>query len=253
MFNTLPLSQIEQVLDLFSVPMFVTERQGPARDFHIVGINAALERLVGQPRSEIHGRSISEIDLIGMPDSAHENFQRCVTEKEVVHFTYLFMQDENEVRWDTTLQYSSSPEASDRVIATTIKVPQERPLMQDRLAFEDVRYFSSIAGLQLENLSSAFSSATDEARVTPIDEERIMRLHAVCRTVQRSVADIQDIVRRAQSRHASLHNQPIKKPPPDLETLQGSDGMDTVRAFAEAWDVSHAEANPQSVTKPPIL
>ena len=230
MFNTLPLSQVEHVLELFSVPMFVIERQEPASDFRMVGMNAALERLVGQPRSAIHGRFISEIDLLGMPDKAQENFQRCVTEKEVVNFTYLFTQDECEVRWDTTLQYSRSPDEFDRVIATTIKVPQERPLMQDKLAFEDVRYFSSIADLQLENLSRAFSSATTEARVSPIDEERIMRLHAVCRTVQRSVADIQDIVRRAQSRHATLHFHAIQKQPDDLATLQCTDGMDTVQS-----------------------
>lgn len=244
MFNTLPLSQIEQVLDLFSVPMFVIERQEPANRFSIVATNAALERLVGQPRSEIHGRSISEVGLIGMPDSANDNFQKCVAEKQVVHFTYLFMQDEGEVRWDTTLQYSRSIEDSDLVIATTIKVPQERPLLQDRLAFEDLRYFSSIADLQLENLSSAFSSATTEARVTPIDEDRIMRLHAVCRTVQRSVCDIQDVVRRAQSRHAALQNQPLKKPPPDLEIPHESDGMQTVRVFAESWETPQIWANP---------
>lgn len=244
MFNTFSLSQIEHVLDLFSVPMFVIARESPTSDFRLVGMNAALEKLVGQPRSAIHGRSISEIDLIGMPDSAQENFHRCVTKKEVVHFTYLFIQDEREVRWDTTLQYSCCPDQFDRIIATTIRVPQERPLLQDKLAFEDVRYFSSIADLQLENLSRAFSSATTEARVSPIDEERIMRLHAVCRTVQRSITDIQDIVRRAQTRHAALQLQPLQNPPPKHPPLERTDGMDTVRAFDTTWETRQGEASP---------
>lgn len=243
MFNTLSLSQIEHVLDLFSVPMFVISRQEPTSDFRLVGMNAALERLVGRPRSAIHGRSISEIDLIGMPDSAQENFLRCVENKEVIHFTYVFIQDDCEVRWDTTLQYSRSPDEYDRVIATTIKVPQEQPLLQDKLAFEDVRYFSSIADLQLENLSRAFSSVTTETQVTPIDEERIMRLHSVCRTVQRSITDIQEIVRRAEARHAALQIQPLHKPLPDHTALQHSDGLDTVRAFAGAWDTEQSDVN----------
>ncbi|MGC1502625.1 MAG: hypothetical protein WA782_00625 [Sulfitobacter sp.] len=244
MFNTLSFSQIEHVLDLFSVPMFVIERQEPANDFRLVGMNAALEQLVGQPRSRIHGRFISEICLIGLPDNVQESFQRCIAEKEVVHFTYLFLREGCEVRWDTTLQYACGLDELDRVIVTTLEIPQEHPLMLDRLAFEDVRYFSSIADLQLQNLNSAFSSATTEARVTPIDEERIMQLHTVCRTVHRSVADIQDIVRRAQARHAALRLQPTQKPLYHLEPLQSLDNLDTVRAFAEAWETKQDEVNP---------
>ena len=249
MFNNLPLAQLEQVLDLFSVPMFVIERQAPESDFRMVGMNAALEDLAGQSRSEIHGRSISEIALLGMPDGAQSNYHRCVETRNTVRFTYLFMHNACEVRWDTTLQYASSPEDYGHVIATTIKVAQERPLLQDKLAFEDVRYLSSIADLQLENLSSAFSSAIQEARCTPIDEERIMRLHAVCRTVQRSVADIQDIVKRAQTRHAGLFNQAIHKRVEGFEDTPEFDGMDTVRAFAEAWPDKQTGEVEQSVTK----
>ena len=89
------------------------------------------------------------------------------------------------------------------MVTTALLSPCAEPALSDRLAFEDVRYFSSIADLQLENLSNAFSSATRRARVTPIDEERIMRLHAVCRTIQSTVADIKQVVRAAQNRHAA--------------------------------------------------
>ena len=111
--------------------------------------------------------------------------------------------DQQKMHWNKTLQYARSPDGNDRVIATAIRVPVSGPLLQDQIAFEDVRYSSSIADLQLENLSNAFDNATRRARVTPIDEERIMRLHAVCRTIQSTVADIKQVVRAAQNRHAT--------------------------------------------------
>jgi PAS domain-containing protein len=234
MFNTLPISELDQLLGQFSVPMFVIERRACGQDFHMVALNAALEELAEQPRSEIIGRSISEIAPLGMPDDAHEHYMKCVTSKTTVHFAYVFLHQDREVRWNTTLQYAQSPEASDRVIATAIQVPQERALLQDRLAFEDVRYYSSIADLQLENLNNAFSSVSQEAHVTPIDEERIMRLHAVCCTIQRSVADIKDIVKRAQVRHAKQAAQGNAIATGEPHRVCSSQSMGTVRALVNA-------------------
>ena len=234
MFRTLSIAQLDHLLSQFSVPMFVIERSAPGNDFHMVGLNPALEELAGQPRSELVGRSISEFAPICLPDDAREHYLRCVSTQATVRFTYVFVHQDREVRWDTTLQYSQSPEAFDRVIATAFQVPQERPMLQDRLAFEDVRYYSSIADLQLENLNSAFSSVAQEARVTPIDEDRIMRLHAVCRTVQRSVSDIKDIVKKAQIRHTGQPCQAIRAHTTTAQNSCETDSMATARALANA-------------------
>lgn len=203
MFETLSNSELESILNQFSVPMFIIERRAAGQDFQMVGLNSALETLAGQTRSAIMGRSVSDMAAAGVANDASEYYLRCVTTRSTVRFTYLFAHEDHEARWITTLQYTQSPEGYDRVIATAIDVPQERPMLQDRLAFEDVRYFSSIADLQLENLNSAFSSARQAASLPQMQEERIMRLHAVCRTVQRSVADIRDIVKQAQIRHGT--------------------------------------------------
>lgn len=235
MFDMLSITELDQLLEQFSVPMFVIERRSAGHDFHMVGLNSALEELAEQPRSSLVGRSISKIAPIGLPDDARQRYMECVTSKKTVRFAYVFVHEDREVRWEATLQYAQSPEAHDRVIATAIQVPQERALLQDRLAFEDVRYYSTIADLQLENLNNAFSSVSQEAQVTPIDEERIMRLHAVCCTIQRSVADIKDIVKRAQTRHAMQAARGIS-----LETLEepplecSSRSMGTIRALVKA-------------------
>ncbi|MEW9920611.1 PAS domain S-box protein [Marimonas sp. MJW-29] len=208
MLDTLSIAQLERLLEQFSVPMFVIERRAPDSEFCITCMNSALEELAGHTREDLLGRSTLEIAAAAEDTMKH--YQRCVTTHQTIRFAFLFTNQQKEMQWDKILQYSRSPEGHDRVIVTAIKMSHDTPLLQDQIAFEDVRYFSSIADLQLENLSNAFASATEKARVTPIDEERIMRLHAVCRTIQSTVADIKQVVRTAQQRHA-VSNRRIER------------------------------------------
>ena len=236
MLDTLSVAQLENLLDQFSVPMFVIETQGPGSDFCITCLNTAMEELTGQPRHALLGRSILEIAATGMAGDTIDHYQRCVRTRQTIRFAFLFGQAEEKMHWHKTLQYARSPEGYDRVIATAIRVQNDAPMLQDRLAFEDVRYFSSIADLQLENLSSAFTTATRQARVTPIDEERVMRLHAVCRTIQSTVADIKEVVRNAQARHAAQSGAVpgLRSPVQRIDGTLGFSSIDTVHALADA-------------------
>ena len=230
MLNDLSVAQLDQLLEQFSVPMFVIETQGPGSDFVITCLNSALEDLAGQSRSELLGRSILEIAATDAATDTARHYERCVQTRQTIRFAFLFGNENRATCWNKTLQYARSPEGYDRVIATAVKVPADTQDLQDRLAFEDVRYFSSIADLQLENLNNAFANATQQARVTPIDEERIMRLHAVCRTIQSTVADIKQVVRAAEARRnvsfASKDNGSAQaldhsaEDPPQMDTMQ---------------------------------
>lgn len=202
MFETLSIAQLEKLLDEFSVPMFLIERQKTQGDFRITALNRAFEDLAGLSRQAFVGESLIKMAAAAAAEDTIEYYRQCVSTRQTIRFTSVLSFKRNQAYWDKTLQYSQSPEGHDRVIATAIKVPDTQPLLQDRLAFEDLSYFSSIVDLQLQNFSSAFENATQEARVSPIDEERIMRLHATCRTIQRTVSDIKKIVRSAQARHA---------------------------------------------------
>ncbi len=232
MFDTLSNGQLETLLEQFTVPMFIIERHHSDTDFQMVGMNTALERLSDQPRDSIVGRSVFDMALTGGATDAGVHYLKCATTRSVVNFSYLLKRPDGEARCDVTLQYGQSPEGNDRIIATVIHMMLQGPELQDKIAFDDVSYFSSIADLQLENLSCAFSNASIDAQVTMIEEERIMRLHAVCRTIQRSVSDIKDIVRRAQERHSSH----LRAPPQDFLPNAGETNcMDTVRALSDAW------------------
>lgn len=237
MFNTLSTAELERLLDHFSVPMFAIERQTPDAEFRITCLNSALEDLAGLPRADMLGCSI--IEMAAAAEETMEYYQRCVTTRQTIRFSFLFTREQRRMCWNKTLQYARSPEGHDRIIATAIKVSHEAPMLQDQLAFEDVRYFSSIADLQLENLSSAFTSATERARVTPIDEERIMRLHAVCRTIQSTVADIKRVVRAAQTRHAAAQRPALPQTAEAAQELHAMKGTDTVIALANACDDRH--------------
>ncbi len=233
MFSTLSVTELEQVLNQFFVPMFVIERLSPHSDFSLVDMNTAFVSLSGYSRSELSGQSLSTLTPDSLPGEAIPFFQRCADTRQTVRFAHVYASENREVRWDTTLQYTTNPDQHDRIIATAIAAPCEQTVLQDKLAFEDLQYFSSLADLQLENLSSAFSTATKIARMTPIDEERVMSLHAVCRTVQRNVADIKQIVREARKRHMRSTVQRGKSPI-QLDVPAPVCGMDTVNALAEA-------------------
>lgn len=232
MFNKLSTAKLERLLDQFSVPMFAIERRAADAEFRITCLNTALEDLAGLPRRDMLGRSI--VEMAAAAEETMEYYQRCVTTRQTIRFSFLFTREQRRMCWDKTLQYARSPEGHDRIIATAIKVSFHTPLLQDQLAFEDVRYFSSIADLQLENLSSAFGSATEQARVTPFDEERLMRLHAVCRTIQSTVADIKQVVRTAQVRHAAAHRRSLPHCNSIESKICNMEGTDTVRALVNA-------------------
>lgn len=237
MFNTLSITRLEKLLNEFSVPMFVNERDGPNSTFRITGVNAALEELAGMPRNRLLGRCIMDMAASGVVADALEHYQRCVSTRQPIRFPFLFLQEQTETCWDKILQYARSPEGYDRVIATAIRIPYERPALQDRLAFEDVRYFSTMADLQLENLSNAFDTAAQDAQVQHLDTDRFNRLQALCRTVQSTVGDIKQVVRAAQARHKEPHCEVTRAYSEQLDQQSQEAGYDTVNAIANASDL----------------
>ncbi|KIN62740.1 PAS 9 domain containing protein [Sulfitobacter noctilucicola] len=228
MFQTLSIPKLEELLDQFSVPMFVIERTGPRESFILATLNRAFEELSGTSRHDLLGQPIIRLASTGMPEEAISYYRNCIRTGETVRFSYTYTDENGDVLWETTLQHANGPDNEDRIIATAMKLPREQSALQDQLAFDDLHYFSSMADLQLENLSSAFDSVVCRPGFTEIDEDRVMRLHAVCRTVQRSVADIKDIVRRAQIRHARQVAPPIASCTHKMDT---GPQLDTARAI----------------------
>lgn len=65
------------------------------------------------------------------------------------------------------------------------------------MTYDNIRYFSALADMQLQNLLSMFEAARDQGLFSDDSASRVTRLCGVCRSVQRSVEDIRDTVRRA--------------------------------------------------------
>lgn len=224
MFDTLSTAQLEAILNQFSMPMFVIERKDPRAEFRVVGLNTPMEQLAGLMREDILGQSVIE-----MTTASNSTMEHCTTPRQKISCS----NEPPKLYWHKTLQYSRSPEGYDRVVATAMIVPDHLPDLQDQIAFEDLHYFASIADLQLENLNSAFGSAALDWQVRPIDEERVMRLHATCRSIQTTVSEIKQIVQRTLLRHAPADMKPSYKGLEQTEHPFKIDTLDALASFSE--------------------
>ena len=200
MFDSLSTPQLERLLDQFSVPMSIIERQSAGVDFNISGMNRAFGEQSGLRRDDALGRPIT--DFTETPEDALAFYQRCVSTRQSVRFSFVFSGEDQRARWDKTLQYCASPNGSDRVLAVALRVPDDMLVMHDRMTLEDLSYFSSIADLQISNLSTAFSTVEDIGFSSSQHQDRMVRLQATCRTIQSTVSDIKRVVQRAQCRNA---------------------------------------------------
>ncbi|MEM7520069.1 MAG: hypothetical protein AAF307_03440 [Pseudomonadota bacterium] len=236
MLSTLSIAHLENLLSAFSVPMFATERQARGNALSIVCVNTAFESLAQRRRDMLVGQQVSVLSGDDTSGEMQAQYDTCIRERKTLHCTFRNGQGPNAVTWAQTLQYAQTPEGHDRVITSAISIPCDKPLLQDKLAFDDVRYFSYIADLQIENLSNAFSDATQHVRVSPAEEERMMRLHAVCRTIKRTVSDIKEVVRAAQLRHGhdTMQSDDQAGAQETSAPSNGAGGMDTIRAIANA-------------------
>jgi len=226
MFDTLPISHLATMLTHFAFPMLVAERPDAKTEFRMVAMNAALEDIAG-PQDTMGSRTLRDLFPPNVMDEVIQSFNANEDRQQTQQFRSVLCGMSGEVPCDLRLQYLRCPDGFDRVIATAQEARAFDLDLKDKIAFEDIRYFSFIADLQLENLNSAFLSATEQAHIAPIGEERIVRLHAVCRTIQRTVSDIKDVVKQAQARHAkqgSAHHTGARMPT-DLPVIRNDTSL----------------------------
>lgn len=241
MFDTLPISNLAAMLDHFSFPMLIAERPDPTTEFRAVAINGALEDITG-PRDAVCGMTLRDVFPPAVVDDVISAFNPAGTLVDQQEFNTVIRGIAGDVPCKLTLQYIRCHDGFDRVLATAQQSRGQDLDLQDKLAFEDVRYFSFVADLQLENLNCAFVSAAESISVSPVDEERIMRLHAACRTIQRTVSDIKNVVRKAQLRHAAKGPSNIVRTRSDINLPTLNDATHMFRALdpTEETDVIRA-------------
>lgn len=205
MFDILSTAKLQTLLDLFSIPMFALDRISDTEPFHIVCMNGALETLSQQPRSAILGRSIYELLPHDEAQEASRNYIKCASTGNDVRFSEVFTDNGDRYQWDTTLQSVRTTEGHDRIVGTTMRMERHLPRLSDQYALEEVKYYSTIADLHLQNMTTMCDLLADcsSENMSAEDDLRSAQLMAVCRSVQRAVDDVRHTVRQAQARHTT--------------------------------------------------
>ena len=236
MFDTRSASQLATLFDHFHVPMFAAQRVRPGAPFVFVCANKAWCDVSGVCPADM--RNADPSDLLPRDEAAavQSRFADCVAAKEDQRYFECLTLPHGLRHWDILLQHAPVRSGIDRVIATAMPVLQDTGAANSRLVFEDIRFFSALADLQLQNLVSMFDAAQKSELFCANSSERVATLSGICRGVQRAVEDIRKTVRRAET--------PARHPPAEQAQSQNratrhaaaDTGGTTLRALAGSCD-----------------
>ena len=199
---------VTALLNGFPVPMFALERATLRAPFRFVSFNEAMQRNHRRPATELLGRTPREVMCEREATIAERAYAACARRRDVVRFRDVFTTAGRPVVWDTTLQYVPLPDGQERILGTATTL-SDAPAPDRAGAFDDIRFFASVADYQLQNLISLFDDLRGEGLLPPEQVQRAERVGAMCRAVQRAVTDIRDTVARAQDGIAT----PSARPP----------------------------------------
>ena len=210
MFDTVPLGQINDLLQNFAVPMFIVERFTPGGEFVLICCNAEMEKLFGLTRGEILGCSPRNFTRNETAGTLARKFALCVEKGCEMRFRETLDVMGRQQPVDFALKSHKGPAQSERVVGVvTISRPSNRNTA-GKLVLDDVKYFSQIAEFQLQNLIWVFESSEDPQLFTEQNRIRVEKLSGMCRSVQRAIADIRNV---AASCDAEI--DPTNLPHPD--------------------------------------
>ena len=236
MFSTRSASQLATLFDNFNVPMFAAQRARPDAPFSFMCGNSAWCAVSGLRAADMQGAEPADFLPEEEATAVQARFAGCAATSEDQRYFQSLTLPNGELHWDILLQHAPMRSKADRVVATAMPVLQDTAADTSRLVFDDIRFFSALADLQLQNLVSMFDAAQKSDLFCANSSERVATLSGICRGVQRAVEDIQDTVRRADkpARGSGTGNSG-KRHAPDRNTDPGTGGT-TLRALAVSCD-----------------
>lgn len=234
MLDTHSADQLAGLLNQFSVPMFAAERPTGKHGFRYICINQTLSSATGFQPDTICGRDLCDFLPEKVAKIMMGNLTRCADMQQGFRCRETWETPLGWQEWDTTLQHVQLPSGADRVIGTAFQVTQDRSPDSERATFDNIRFHSSLAEMQLQNLVSLFEATRDQGLFSHDSLNRVTRLCGICRTVQRSVADIRDAVRQTRPL-STMHAPALEAPqdPADFNCIQGI-GQQTTRAIYDS-------------------
>lgn len=197
MLNTTSAEKLAAILDQFSVPMFAAERASHKGDFYIVCINRAHAEATGVKAEAARGVCPRDILPPRQADVVLSRYAECTRTQSPLRYRETLTLPDGVQQWDTTIQPVRLASGGDRVIGTAIQIVSDSASKDTQMTYDNIRYFSALADMQLQNLLSMFDAARDQGLFNDDSASRVSRLCSVCRSVQRSVEDIRETVREA--------------------------------------------------------
>ena len=224
MLDTGSADQLAAIIDQFSVPMFAAERASAQSEFKITCINRSHAEATGCTPEAMRDVALHDLLPPGEADIVSRRYAECADTRRDLRYQETLTLPHGVQHWDTSLQHIPLASGGDRVVGVAIKLASEGPVDGAHLTFDNIRFFSSLADMQLQNLLSMFEAARDQGLFSTDSASRVSRLCGICRSVQRSVEDIRETVRRA-------HPQAVRKEHhmPDL-------GGSTLRAIYDTTE-----------------
>ncbi|MEP2642567.1 PAS domain-containing protein [Roseobacter sp.] len=222
MLDTSSADKLAAILGQFSVPMFAADRASATSDFKVVCINQAHATASGLEPAALKGVSIRSILPRSEADILIDHYVECAHNRAPLRYLVTLTLPDGIKQWDTTIQHVPLASGGDRVVGTGLPLAIDAAKAGTQMTYDNVRYFSALADMQLQNLVSMFETAHQQGLFNSNSTSRVDQLCGICRTVQRSVEDIRETIRRAD---------PHK--PPTRAIKKGDVGESTLRALCE--------------------
>ncbi len=226
MLDTDSADHLAAIFNQFTVPMFAADRPSAQSEFKITCINQAHAEATGFQPEALRNVALRDLLPEGEAATVIGRYTECADGQKNIRYLETLTLPDGVQRWDTSIQHVPLADGGDRVIGTAFKVTGDQYAEGTRMTFDNIRFFSSLADMHLQNLVSMFETARDQGLFHNDSANRVSQLCSVCRSVQRSVEDIRETVRRAHPETAGIDS--------NAQAMLNDLGSSTLRALYDS-------------------
>ncbi|QJF49800.1 PAS domain-containing protein [Roseobacter ponti] len=198
MFQNSSADELLVLFNQFHFPVFAVERPAPGAPFRVLCVNKSFGTAAGPDATTADGVSWADFTADGA-DSVRSRCNTCADARAGVRFEQLLPTPDGPRFWDVSLQHVPLPCKGDRVIGVAFEIRGDAQAGKNQRMHDDIRFFSSLADLQVQNLVSMFEAAQQSDLFCTDNTGRVDRLIGMCRGVQQAVGDIRKALARCEN------------------------------------------------------
>ncbi len=227
MFQKSSPDDLLALFNQFRFPVFAAERPARGAPFRILCVNNTFETAVGPDAATEDGICWADVSAGGAA-SVRSRCMACADARADIRFKQILPTPDGSRLWDVSLQHVPMPGSGDRVIGVAFRIRSNVQAEKHRKMRDDIRFFSSLADLQVQNLVSMFETAQQSDLFCTDNAGRVDRLIGICRGVQQAVGDIRKALARCENAPRSgehdtwPQNPATAKAPGTLRAMSGT-------------------------------